>query len=243
MPRPNFLVAHASCAVRLAADVHHAARRLFKTGLADMVARFLFTDHGMNVGDDFGIGVAGAHASGQIVIEDGKQARADLAIGGKTHAAAMSAERMRHRRDDADLSDAVVELEAACGFAALMFDLDQRTKLLHLFEDMLKRDYHFPRPHPVFFQRHEFDEPQHYAFFAREFSEGDDLVFVEAAQQDAVHLYRSESGSFRGPNASQAVFVAIVDARDAGELIGIDRVHADGDARQPGIFQWRRHLG
>src|SRR3954468_10257294 len=130
----------------------------------------------------------------------------------------MSAEGMRDGCDDADLADAVGELEATRGFAALMFDLDQRTELLHLFEDLIERDHHFRRPHPVFFQRHELDEAQHHAFVTCKFSEGDDLIFVETAQQNTVHFYRRESRSFRGANARQALFVAIVDTSDAGEL-------------------------
>src|SRR3954467_364189 len=110
------------------------------------------------------------------MIEDGEEAGAYLPVGGDAHPAAMSAEGMRNRRDDADLTDAVIEPKAARRFAALMFDFDQRPELLHLAENLVKRDHDFRRPHPVFFQRHELDEAQHYTFFARKLSEWDDLV-------------------------------------------------------------------
>ncbi len=126
--------------------------------------------------------------------------------------------------------------------AALVLDLDQRPELCHLLEDLFERDHHFRRPHAVFFQRHEFDEAQHHAFFACELSEGDDLVFVESAQQHAIHLYRIKSRRFRGADSGEAAFISVLHARDARELFGIHRVHAHRNASQPGIFQWLRHL-
>src|SRR5205823_6403377 len=142
----------------LPADVHHAARGLLETGLANMVARLFFADDGMDVGDELGIGVAGAHAPGKAVIEDGEKTGTDLSVGGDANPAAMSAERMRHRGDDADLAAAVIELEAARCLAALVFDLDQRPELVHLTQNLVQRDHHLRRPYPVFLERHEFYE-------------------------------------------------------------------------------------
>src|SRR5882757_9158772 len=127
----------------LSPDVHHAAGGFFEAGLADVVAGFLLADDGVDVGDQFSVGIAGAHASGEVVVEDGEEAGTDLAVGGEANPAAMPAEGMRDGGDDADLADAIVEAEAARGFAALMFDLDQRFEFVHLAQNLVESDHHF----------------------------------------------------------------------------------------------------
>src|SRR3954467_3368951 len=102
--------------------MHHTARGLLKARLADVVARFFLADHGVDVGDELRVGVAYAHAPGKVVIEDGEEAGADLAVGGDAPPTAMSTEGVRDRRDDADLAHAIVELEPPCRLATLMFD-------------------------------------------------------------------------------------------------------------------------
>ena len=94
-----------------------------------------------------------------------------------------------------------------------------------------------------FFERHEFDEAHDHALFAREHAEGDDLVFVEAAHQHAIHFQRPQSGATGGANARENVVVSVGHARDAGEAVRVDGVHRDGDAGQAGIFQRLRHIG
>ena len=98
--------------------------------------------------------------------------------------------------------------------------------------NFVERDYRVRRPDAVFFERHEFDEADDHAFFAREHAERDDLVFVESAHQHAVDLHRPQTRAAGCANAGQHVVVSVGHARDAGEAVGIDRVHADGDAAQ-----------
>ena len=81
------------------------------------------------------------------------------------------------------------------------------------------------------------------AFVAGELREGDDLVFVEAAQDDRVDLHGFEAGAFGGADAGDNRVVAIRDAGDAGEFVAVDRVHADGDAGEPGVFEWLGEVG
>src|SRR3954470_12594496 len=85
------------------ADVHHRARGRYKIRLADVVPRFLVAHHRMDVLDQFVVARARAHPSGKVVVELREQAGAYLSIGRHANTRAVSAEGMRHRRDDADL--------------------------------------------------------------------------------------------------------------------------------------------
>ena len=183
------------------------------------------------------------HLRVQIVIPDGEQAGANFAVAGDADAAAMSAEGMRDRRDDADFADAVFEAVAAGGFRARVRNFDQRAVLGHARQNFIERDYRVGRPGAVFFERHEFDEANGHAFFAREHAEGNDLIFVEAAHQHAIHFQRPQPGAARGADAGEDVIVSVGHARDAGEAVGIDCVHGDGDAGEAGIFQRLRQFG
>ena len=89
------------------------------------------------------------------------------------------------------------------------------------------------------FERHELDEADDDVFVARELGEGFDLVVVEAAQQDAVDLDGAEAGVLGGADAVEDALEAAGNAGDAGEGFGVDRVHADGDAGEAGVFERR----
>ena len=177
------------------------------------------------------------------MVPDREQAGADFAVAGDADAAAVSTERMRDRGDDADFADAVVEAVAARGFRTRMRDFDQRAVLGHARQNFVERDHCVRRPGAAFFERHEFDEAHGHAFFAREHAERDDLIFVEAAHQHAVHLQRPQPGAACGANAGEHVIVSVRHARDAGEAVGIDGVHRDGDAGQARVFQRLRQIG
>src|SRR5262249_29205046 len=53
----------------------------------------------------------------------------------------------------------------------------------------------------------------------------------------AVYLHRLQARALRGADAFEHAFVAVGNARDAGELLRVHRVHADGGAAQPGLLQ------
>src|SRR5258708_11874328 len=97
--------------------MHHGAGGGHKIGLADMVAGFFFLDDAANEFCQFVVRRAAEHLVVQIMVPDGKQAGANLAVGGNANAAAVSAKRMRYRRDDADFSDAVVKAITAGGLS------------------------------------------------------------------------------------------------------------------------------
>src|SRR5256885_10887031 len=85
----------------------------------------------------------------------------------------MAAKWMRHRSDNSNLANAIVEAVPARGFTALMRNFDQRTISRHAIENFIERHNHFRRPHPVFFEGHEFDETHNHAFFAGELAKRD----------------------------------------------------------------------
>src|ERR1700731_5505739 len=79
---------------------------------------FLFSrHHSANKFCQLFVASAAAHLGMQIVVPHREQAGADLSVAGDAYSAALSAERMRDGRDDADLADAVVEAVAAGGFS------------------------------------------------------------------------------------------------------------------------------
>ena len=80
-------------------------------------------------------------------------------------------------------------------------------------------------------------------FLAREHAEGNDLVFVEAAHQHAVHFERPQAGAAGSTNASKHVIVSVRHASDAGKALGIDRVHGNGHAAETCILEWLRQIG
>ncbi len=85
-----------------------------------------------------------------------------------------------------------------------------------------------------FFERHELDEADDDVFFASKSGKALDFVVVESAQQDAVDFERSQPGVASGANTAQHLVKAARNARDALEGGGVDGVHADGDAIEPG---------
>ena len=97
--------------------MNHAARRLEKAGLANMVARLLGLDRLLNEPCEIVIGAAACQHTIEIVVEVGEETGADFAIGGEADAAAGAAKGLRYGGDDADFADAVVEGIAARGFA------------------------------------------------------------------------------------------------------------------------------
>src|SRR5271165_2292334 len=155
----------------------------------------------------------------------------------------MPTERMRYRRDDADLADTVFEDVAPCRLAPRVLDFTHWHEFSHASHDLIQRYDDLGRPHTIFFQRHELDEADGDALFAREAAEGGNLVVVESAQQHAVDLDRTKPCLLRGTDPRKYAIVAVGHARDAREFLYIHGVHRNRDARKAGIGQRLRHLG
>src|SRR5581483_1604469 len=167
---------------------------------------------------------------------------ADFPVGSDTNAAAMSAEWLGNRRNNADFTAAIVKAVAPGRLATRMGNLHQRPKLGHALHNFMQRHHHFRRPQAILFQGHELDEAHHYALFTGELAEWNDLIFVKSAHQNTVDLYRLQAHAFGGANPSQHVVKPVGDPRNPGETLRVDRVHADRDAMQSRIFQWTSHI-
>src|SRR5258708_35144444 len=99
------------------------------------MAFFLLAHNALNEAGKLVIRCAAPHQGMEIVVPDGKQAGANLAVGGDANPAAMPAERMRNRRDDSNFPNAVVEAVTPRGLAAGPRDLNQRPVFSHAAQD------------------------------------------------------------------------------------------------------------
>ena len=65
----------------------------------------------------------------------------------------------------------------------------ERLEFGELRHNLIECDHNLGVPNTIFFERHELDEADDHTLIAGEPAEFDDLIFVEAAQQHAVHLH------------------------------------------------------
>src|SRR6476659_943291 len=121
----------------LSADVDHGAGGGNEVGLTNVMAGFLAFHNAADELNQRFVARAAPHQFGEVVIPDGEEAGADLAVGSDAHAAAVAAERMGNRSNDADLTDAVGEAVAERGFAGGTENLNQRLELGHARENFL----------------------------------------------------------------------------------------------------------
>src|SRR5271165_3970468 len=183
----------------LSADVDHGSGCVDEVGFADVMAFFFLLDYPPDEVGDFFVAGAAAHLGMEIVVPHRKKAGSDFAVASDADAATVAAERMRHGSDNADFPDAIVEAVAARGFRTCVGGFDERAVLGHARQDFIERDYGRGRPGSSFFERHELDEAHGHVLFAGEHAEGDNLIFVESAHQDAVHFDGSEPGAASCP--------------------------------------------
>ena len=97
-------------------------------------------------------------------------------------------------------------------------------------------------PLPLRVERHELDEAHADALLATEAREVDDLVVVDAAHHDRVHLHRVEPGDERGVDAGEHP-VELVALGERDEALAAQRVERDVDPAQPGRGEVVRELG
>ena len=83
------------------------------------MAGFFLIDGGDDVVGEFGVGLAGAHAAVEVVLDLREEASADFAVGGEANATACAAEGLADGSDDADFPDSVREGVAAGCLAGL----------------------------------------------------------------------------------------------------------------------------
>src|SRR2546423_1667300 len=177
------------------------------------------------------------------MIPNRKKTSTNLSVGCNSNAAAVSAKRMRNRRDDSDLSDAIVEAITPRGLAAFMRNFYQWPVFRHAMKDFIQSYDRLRRPDPIFLQRHKFNEAHDHAFFSREQAKRNDLIFIEAAHQHTIDFHRPQSNPSRLPNSRKHIVESVRYSSDAGKAVRIDCIHTDGHATQAGIFEGLRHLG
>src|SRR5437762_11352062 len=100
--------------------MHHTPRGLNESWLANMMARFFPLHHTANKAHQLTIAGAALHHAVEIVVEERKQARADLSVRGDADARAVSAKGMRNRSDDANFSNSIFEGVASRRLASCM---------------------------------------------------------------------------------------------------------------------------
>src|SRR6478672_5490316 len=136
----------------------HRPRRRHKIGLANMMTFFFPCDYPTNELNQFFIRGTTTHQFVQIMIPNRKKTSTNLPVGSYADAAAVSAKRMRNRRDDPDLSNAVIETIEPCSFAALMRNFYQWPVLRHAMQDFIQSYDRLRCPNPIFFERHKLNE-------------------------------------------------------------------------------------
>src|SRR6202041_1494651 len=172
-----------------------------------MVTRLFGFDCLLNEGDEIVIRSATRQNAIEVMIEVGKEAGANLAVGRETDTAAGTAKSLRYGGDDADFPHTIVESVAARGFTGVVGGQShQRAKAVELVDHLLQRNDYFRGPQAVFFERHELDKANNHALVAREAGKGNDLVIVEAAQQHTVHFDRAQPGTLGRAQSRQYLF-------------------------------------
>src|SRR5581483_12120171 len=116
---------------------------------------------------------AAPHEADEIVVALGEEARPYLPVGRDAHAAAVSAERMRNRRNDSNLANSVVEGEPPRRFGGMIRGkCNQRVYTVEPLDDFIHADHGLRRPGAVLFERHPLDKADDHALSARELREG-----------------------------------------------------------------------
>ena len=108
-------------------------------------------------------------------------------------------------------------------------------------DDLRRRDDVVEAPAVRVPDVHVLDEAQRVAALAEERRHRDDLILVRAALDDRVHLHR-QAGVVRRLDALEHAVDREVDVVERAERGVVERVEADGDARQAGVRERLRLL-
>src|SRR5690348_17186774 len=127
--------------------MYHRSGGGYKVRFANVVTRFFPCHNAANKFRQVVVRSATPHEFVQIMVPDRKQAGANLAIRSDPNAAAMSAERVRHRSNDPDFPDAIVEAITPRRLATLMRNFDEWPIFRHALQNFIQRDYDVRRPH------------------------------------------------------------------------------------------------
>src|SRR5690606_37254250 len=196
----------------LATDAAHRAGRLLKTFLADVMAGLLAEDHGREPSGDIVVARARAQQRFQIVLHKAEQAGPDLSVSGQAYAVAVPAERLRNRRDDADLGGVRPpgEAPAAGGFRTVpRGDRHQLMPRPDALQDLPAGHDQLPKPRPRRVKGHELDEPHRQVLPQAEAGKVLDLMVVQSADDHRVDLDGPEPELAGQPDRGKHVIPAV----------------------------------
>src|SRR5690554_2859893 len=147
--------------------------------------------------DQLGVARAGTERRAQVRALRREQARIKLPVRGQPCAMAVAAERIRDRRDEADLALPVDEAIALRDLAAIVLvERLKRPARADLLDELLRRHDLVAAPAVQRADVHVFDEPDDDAGAAETLDEIEDAALVLAALHHRVDLDRREA---RGP--------------------------------------------
>src|ERR1700730_1300017 len=198
--------------------MHHVPRRLLEVRFSNVMTCFLAPDHTANIRLQILVGSAAMQHAVEIMVALREETRPDLAIRGQPNAAAMAAERMRDRSDDADLTQAILEGEASRRLTQRIgSEIHQRSNGIQPLDNLLHRHDRLTLPAAVFLERHPLDEAHDDVLATAELGKVLDLGVVEAAQQHAVDLHRPQPNLAPRADAGEDAAEAAGNAGNAGE--------------------------
>ena len=120
------------------------------------------------------------------------------------------------------------------GSASWVVDRRERKDRIDAFEDLGGRHDLVAAPLPLRIEGHELDEAHPDTLAAAEARELDDLLVVDAAHDDRIHLHRRESRVERGVDAGDDP-LELVALRQREERGAVQRVQRDIHATEPGV--------
>ena len=184
----------------------------------------------------------GAQQRSQVVAADSEEAGVELSVRRDPRARAVAAEGLGHRGDDADLARAV-EVAVALGDLAAVRGLDRLERELGADrgDDLGGR---YDVVHPPAVRRadvHELDEANGVAGSAEAAGDVEDRRLVETSLHDDVDLDRESRFGGRVDPAEHARN-GEVDVVHRAEHLVVERVEADGDARESCVGERLRLL-
>ena len=167
-----------------------------------------------------------------------------LPFGREPRAGAVAAERLRHRRDHADLAAAVAVAPPLRDLAAVRrIDRLDAERVVERRARSRAAGHDVVEPPAVrVADVHVLDEAERLAALFEERRHRHDLVVVDAALDHRVHLHRQAGGDC-GVDAFEHPVDGEVDVVQRAERRVVERVEADGDALQAGVGERARLSG
>ena len=175
-----------------------------------------------------------------VVLLDGEEAIAQLAIGGQAQPVAVEAERAAHGRDETYRAAAIgVPIFGGGGARVGIGHWNQRRDLAREGLDDRVRQQHFRTvPQALRIERHELDVAHFEAVLPREAGQRNDIRLNQILHRDGVELDFGVSGALGGGEAGEHAR-QVVAARDAGEAFTVECIDVDVQAAQPGLIERR----